>query len=242
MKLLNQVLAASFLLTSLSSSSDEELNRSARDGIRVVKKKRKILSSSESNDLPREGRHLGIFAPLADIYLRMQCSVLQCQASVSTAQICCNRNFNIDCCYHTQSHLYFSPSPPLPTLWQKPALPFSLGVSFELTEHQEPVYQEHHAHQHHEHHDYPDYHDQHYPQHRYKPGICPEPDRDYYNRPGFYDSGGYNFPRVPGSSDLCSYDSECPGVQKCCHLAVGHHQITMLCRYPKSDNWNGWKR
>ena len=89
----------------------------------------------------------------------------------------------------------FSPSPPLPTLWQKPALPFSLGVSFELTEHQEPVYQEHHAHQHHEHHDYPDYHDQHYPQHRYKPGICPEPDRDYYNRPGFYDSGGYNFPR-----------------------------------------------
>ena len=28
-----------------------------------------------------------------------------------------------------------------------------------------------------------------------KCGICPEPDRDYYNRPGFYDSGGYNFPR-----------------------------------------------
>ena len=89
----------------------------------------------------------------------------------------------------------FTPSPPV-SLRPKPAygLPFSLGLSFELTQHQsEPLLplnppRPHRPSYHHDppphHRDPPHYH----PPHHYKPGSCPQPDRDYYNRPGYSQS------------------------------------------------------
>jgi len=235
------------------------------DEIRVVKKKVKVSSKLTDSDheLPREGRHLGILAPLADIYLKMQCSVIQCQASQSTAQICCNRNFNLNCCYFIQSLLY--PSPPAVPLWSssKPLLPFSLGLSLELTEHQIPqqssltYYPPYHQevpifHEHH-HQEVPIYHEDHHQEvpiyhehHHQKPGVCPQPDRDYYNRPGYHQDYYDDIPKVPGYNSpnygSCSYDEDCPRSQKCCHLKIGQHQIVMLCRYPADEPWNGpWR-
>ena len=79
----------------------------------------------------------------------------------------------------------FSPSPPVP-LWSqsKPLLPFSVGLSLELTEHQAPQQSllPHYPSVSHHHQEVPIYHEHHHQ----KPGVCPEPDRDYYNRPGYY--------------------------------------------------------
>ena len=46
-----------------------------------------------------------LLAPLADLYLRLQCAPARCSASLATAQLCCARNLNLECCYFTQSHL-----------------------------------------------------------------------------------------------------------------------------------------
>lgn len=236
------------LLTSVLSLSVEPETQHG-DGIRIVRKRIKVPNDRDE-ELPREGRHLGLLTPLADFYLRLQCSLPQCQASLATAQICCQRNFNLNCCYYIQSHLYFTPSPPV-SLRPKPAygLPFSLGLSFELTQHQsEPLLplnppRPHRPSYHHDppphHRDPPYYH----PPHHYKPGSCPQPDRDYYNRPGYSQSVYDTIPNVPGhhsqtySSFSCSYDDDCPNSQKCCHLKIGHHEIVMVCRYPTRDPW-----
>jgi len=247
------------LLTSVLSLS---VDIKDRDGIRIVRKRIKIPIRRENDEeLTREGRNLGLLTPLADFYLKLQCSLPQCQASLSTAQICCQRNFNLNCCYYIQSHLYFTPSPPV-TQRPVPAfgLPFSLGLSFELT--QRPHESLHPLgppipHHHDLHHDYQHdlQHDHHHDidhdlppphygsQHHRKPGSCPQPDRDYYNRPGYSQSIYDTIPRVPGyhsphySSFSCSYDDDCPRSQKCCHLKIGHHQIVMVCRHPSQDPW-----
>lgn len=82
-------------------------------------------------------------------------------------------------------------------LWSslKPLLPFSLGLSLELTEHQvpqqsslthyPPYHQEVPVHYEHHHQEVPIYHEHHHQEvpvyqehHHPKPGVCPQPDRD----------------------------------------------------------------
>ena len=40
-----------------------------------------------------------------DLYLRLQCADTSCQARVETAQLCCVRNFNLNCCRY-RHHTY----------------------------------------------------------------------------------------------------------------------------------------
>ena len=110
--------------------------------------------------------------------------------------------------------------------------PFSLGLSVQLSQadpvledipHYRPPVDNHHHHQ--EHHQET--------HHDVKPGVCPLPDTDYYNGPNHYHD---TIPLVPGlghdslSYRSCSYDGDCRGNMKCCHLKVGHHEIIMHCR------------
>merc|ERR1711953_406264 len=206
-----------------------------REGGFVVRKKIKIPKNRDDSpgDSPREGRHLGLFTPLADLFLRLQCSPQQCLTNPTTARICCSRNFNLNCCFYNPGPpLYSSPAVTTPALWT-PQAPFSLGLSVQLSQsepsleeipHYIPPVDNHHQHQplhgHHDHH---------------KPGECPLPDTDYYNGPNYYHD---TIPLVPGlgqsslSYRSCSYDHDCRGDMKCCHLKVGHHKIVMHCRYP----------
>merc|ERR1711981_614520 len=135
-----------------------------RGGGVVVRKKIKIAKDRDDSagDSAREGRHLGLFTPLAELYLRLQCSPYQCQTNPSTANICCARNFNLNCCLYNAGAL----AGPLysavarPTIWRPPA-PFSLGLSVQLSQ-SEPTLEDvphyhppednhHHHHQHHHH-------------------------------------------------------------------------------------------
>ena len=136
---------------------------------------------------------------------------------------------------------FFSSSPAVgrPTIW-RPAAPFSLGLSVQLSQseptledvpHYHPPEDNHHHHHHHQQHQQHQYYDD---RGHDKPGECPLPDRDYYNGPNLYHD---NIPLVPGlghnslSQRSCSYDEDCRGSMKCCHLKVGHHKIVMHCRY-----------
>ena len=95
--------------------------------VRVVRKKVRVKAkdanddSQESSEAPREGRHLGLFAgnqtiilhhtcTFIDLYLRLQCSSTNCRSRPDTAQLCCFRNFNLNCCKYrytpVQSNLW----------------------------------------------------------------------------------------------------------------------------------------
>merc|ERR1711953_1549237 len=106
-----------------------------REGGFVVRKKIKIPKNRDDSpgDSPREGRHLGLFTPLDDLFLRLQCSPQQCLTNPTTARICCSRNFNLNCCFYNPGPpLYSSPAVTTPALWT-PQAPFSLGLSVQLS-------------------------------------------------------------------------------------------------------------
>jgi len=119
-----------------------------------------------------------------------------------------------------------------------------------------PKYDHNHNHDHddhhhdhdHQHHDYDDdYHGSIRPLHNYKPGVCPHQDEDFYRGPIFH--GVYNdIPIVPGTSysasPTCTYDTDCRGVRKCCHVRVSQHRLVMKCRNPLENfghGTNNWK-
>ena len=127
-----------------------------------------------------------------------------------------------------------------PTIWRPPVpltppAPFSLGLSLQLSQSEPALEDVPHYHppedNHHHHHHQPHHHHDH--RGHDKPGDCPLPDTDYYNGPNHYHD---QIPLVPGlghnslSHRSCSYDEDCRGNMKCCHLKVGHHKIVMHCR------------